>query len=87
MSDASVARPELLDAFFNRHAEVVSPAPLLRGGDLVAEIGAPPGAWLGELLRALAEAQAAGEVRTRDEATALARQWWQERAAAAVEAP
>ncbi|HET9766429.1 MAG TPA: HD domain-containing protein [Thermoanaerobaculia bacterium] len=69
---------ELLDAFFFRHDEVVAPPPLLRGGDLVAELGAPPGPWTGELLRALAEAQAAGEVRTREEATALARAWWRQ---------
>jgi poly(A) polymerase/tRNA nucleotidyltransferase (CCA-adding enzyme) len=69
---------ELLDAFFFRHDEVVAPEPLLRGGELLAELGAPPGAWTGELLRALAEAQAAGEVRTREDAVALARSWWQE---------
>jgi putative nucleotidyltransferase with HDIG domain len=69
---------ELLDAFFFRHDEVVAPPPLLRGGDLVAELGASPGPWTGELLRALAEAQAAGEVRTHEEAAALARAWWQE---------
>jgi tRNA nucleotidyltransferase/poly(A) polymerase len=70
---------ELLDAFFFRHHELVAPAPLLRGGELVEELGAGPGRWTGELLRALAEAQAAGDVRTRDEARALARQWWQQR--------
>lgn len=69
---------ELLDAFFFRHGEVVAPEPLLRGGELVAELGVPPGAWTGELLRALAESQAAGEVRTREEAATLVRSWWQE---------
>jgi len=69
---------ELLDAFFSRHAEVVAPAPLLRGAELMAELQAPAGPWIGELLRALAEAQAAGEVRTREEAAALAHSWWAE---------
>jgi putative nucleotidyltransferase with HDIG domain len=70
---------ELLDAFFFRHDELVAPPPLLRGGELVEELGAPPGRWTGELMRTLTEAQVGGEVRTRDEALALARNWWQQR--------
>jgi len=69
---------EMLDASFFRHDEVVAPPPLLRGGELIAELGAEPGAWTGELLRFLAEAQAAGEVRTREDAVAAARTWWQQ---------
>ncbi|HEV8241774.1 MAG TPA: HD domain-containing protein [Thermoanaerobaculia bacterium] len=69
---------ELLDAFFFRHDELVAPPPLLRGGELAAELGVAPGPWTGELLRALAESQATGEVRTREEALATACAWWQE---------
>jgi poly(A) polymerase/tRNA nucleotidyltransferase (CCA-adding enzyme) len=47
--------------------------PLLRGDDLMAELGLRPGPSLGALLRELAEAQAAGEIGTRAEAIALAR--------------
>jgi poly(A) polymerase/tRNA nucleotidyltransferase (CCA-adding enzyme) len=72
---------ELLDAYFFRHDELVAPVPLLRGGELMTELGAPAGPWIGELLRALAEGQAAGEVRTREEAAAFARGWWRERGA------
>jgi putative nucleotidyltransferase with HDIG domain len=49
------------------------PAPLLRGDELAAELGRPPGPWLGELLERLAEAQYAGEISTRAEAIACAR--------------
>jgi poly(A) polymerase len=64
---------ELLEAFFHRHDEVVAPPPLLSGGELIAALGRPPGRWVGELLAALAEAQAAGEVRTREDGLAFAR--------------
>lgn len=66
---------ELLEAFFERHGEVVSPTPLLRGGELVRELGMVVGPAIGELLRALVEAQAAGEVRDRAEALVFAHRW------------
>lgn len=76
---AFVARVgDLLEAFFFRHDEVVAPPLLLRGGELVAELAAPPGPWVGELLRWLAEAQAAGEVHTREEGLARARLWMEQ---------
>jgi poly(A) polymerase len=50
------------------------PPPLLRGQELAGELGLAPGPEIGRLLRALEEAQFAGEVRTRDDAVALARQ-------------
>ena len=49
------------------------PPPLLRGQELAGELGLAPGPEIGRLLRALEEAQFAGEVRTRDDAVALAR--------------
>jgi poly(A) polymerase/tRNA nucleotidyltransferase (CCA-adding enzyme) len=48
-------------------------APLLRGTDLIDVLGLPPGPQIGALLRAIAEAQAAGEIASREEAIALAR--------------
>ena len=54
--------------------------PLIRGGDLVQELGIPPGPDVGEILRAVEEAEAAGRVSTRNEALALARRLWAERA-------
>ncbi len=67
-----VAAP-LLDAFFRRHQQVVAPPPLLDGNDLVGELGLKPGPPVGQLLVRLAEEQAAGEIRTRQEALDLAR--------------
>lgn len=49
------------------------PAPLVRGEELAATLGIRPGPELGRLLADLEEAQFAGEVRTRDDAVALAR--------------
>jgi len=52
---------------------VISPPKLVSGRDLMRELGLAPGALLGELLEAVREAQAAGEVSTPEEALALAR--------------
>ncbi|MGH2854369.1 MAG: HD domain-containing protein [Solirubrobacteraceae bacterium] len=51
-----------------------SPQPLLRGDELASELGVPEGPRLGELLEALLEAQYAGEVSTREDALAYARE-------------
>jgi len=64
----------LLTHYFERREETVAPPPLVTGHDLMAELGLVPGPEIGRLLEALREAQAAGEVRTREEALALARQ-------------
>ena len=49
------------------------PRPPLRGDELAAELGIPPGPELGRLLRELTEAAYTGEARTRGEAVELAR--------------
>ena len=49
--------------------------PLVSGNDLMAELGLPSGKRIGELLEAIREAQAAGEIGTREEALALARRF------------
>ncbi len=64
----------LWDAYFYQHAEQVSPPPLLNGHQIMAALGRQPGPWLGELLEGLREAQAAGEVRTVEDAWAWVRQ-------------
>jgi len=63
----------LLAHYFERHEETVAPPPLVTGNDLMVELGLDPGPEIGRLLEALREAQAAGEVKTREEALALAR--------------
>jgi putative nucleotidyltransferase with HDIG domain len=62
----------LLTHYFERWGETVCPARLVTGDDLMAELGMQPGPKIGRLLEAVREAQAAGEVRTREEALALA---------------
>jgi poly(A) polymerase len=49
------------------------PRPLLRGDELAGELGIPTGPRVGELLEALAAAQYAGELETREQALAYAR--------------
>jgi poly(A) polymerase len=53
--------------------EVTSPAKLLDGNDLMAELNLSPGPLIGRLLETVREAQAAGEISTREEALELAR--------------
>lgn len=53
--------------------EPVSPPRLVDGDVLMAQLGLEPGRLLGDLLEAVREAQAVGEVATREEAIALAR--------------
>jgi tRNA nucleotidyltransferase/poly(A) polymerase len=61
-----VVRP-LLDAYLRQRDAIVDPQPLLSGNDMMA-LGLNPGPRIGELIEALREAQAAGEVLTRSEA-------------------
>ena len=65
----------LLTAFFREHSTVVSPTPLLTGTDLLALFGLSPGPLVGRLLARLWEAQAADEVRTREEALTAVAGW------------
>ncbi|GAB6064812.1 HD domain-containing protein [Deferrisoma palaeochoriense] len=62
---------EVLALYWRKRDEEEIP-PLLRGRDLV-ELGVPPGPEVGRLLRQVAEAEARGEVATRNEALALVR--------------
>jgi poly(A) polymerase len=62
----------LWQAFFEAPEQFVRVVPLLRGEDLMA-LGVPEGPQIGRLLEVIREAQAAGEVTTREEALALAR--------------
>ncbi|HOT93001.1 MAG TPA: HD domain-containing protein [Anaerolineae bacterium] len=60
----------LLDAYFEQPTQVVAPPPLLNGYDVIA-LGIPQGPQVGRILETLREAQAAGEVTTREAAVAL----------------
>jgi tRNA nucleotidyltransferase/poly(A) polymerase len=64
----------LLSHYFERREETITPPPLVSGHDLMSTLGLEAGPEIGRLIEALREAQAAGEVRTREEALALAAQ-------------
>lgn len=65
----------LWQAWWEEREEKVAPPLLLRGGEIIEQLGVSPGPQVGALLAALREAQALGEVRTREEALAWARAW------------
>lgn len=58
----------LLRDYYERHTEVISPPKLISGSDLMGAFGLEEGPGLGELLEAVREGQAAGEIQTRQEA-------------------
>lgn len=63
----------LLEAYYERRSERVSPPQLVNGDDLMAALGLKPGPELGRLLELVREAQAAGEVTDADGAMDFAR--------------
>lgn len=76
-SALAVAR-SLLENYWEKPEESISPPRLLNGHDLMAELIMEPGVQLGQLLEAIREAQATGKVSTRDQALKFARQWVQD---------
>ncbi len=64
---------KMLEAYFEKREVIIAPPPLINGDDLMRELGLRPGPQIGQLLEAVREAQAAGEVRDRDGALSLAR--------------
>jgi putative nucleotidyltransferase with HDIG domain len=64
---------QMFDVYFSRHEEVVAPLPLINGNDIMRELGLPPGKQIGVILEAIREAQAGGDVVSREDALALAR--------------
>ncbi|CUS05263.2 putative Multifunctional CCA protein [Includes: CCA-adding enzyme; 2'-nucleotidase; 2',3'-cyclic phosphodiesterase; Phosphatase] [Candidatus Promineifilum breve] len=63
----------LFAAYFDDHERTIAPPRLLDGLAIMALLEEPPGHEIGRLLGLLEEAQAAGEVNSRDEAIALVR--------------
>lgn len=63
----------LLQAWWDKPEESVSPPKLLSGDDLITELGIGPGPLVGKLLEEIREAQATGRVTDRKQALALAR--------------
>jgi poly(A) polymerase len=71
----------LLEAWWDYPHERVTPPALLKGHDLIKELGLKPGVQIGELLEYIREAQIVGMVTDRQSALDLARQWLAERGA------
>ncbi len=63
----------LLDAYYRQPDAVIAPTPLLDGKTIMHELHVGPGPQIGEMLEQIREAQAEGEVKTREDALALAR--------------
>ena len=63
----------LLDGYFDRYDQLIRPKDIINGNDLIQEVGYKPGQEIGAILQQITEAQAAGEVRDRDAALAMAR--------------
>jgi len=63
---------QLLESCWERPQEAVTPPPLVNGHDLIESLGISPGPRLGELLEAIREAQAEGQITSREEALEFA---------------
>lgn len=64
----------LLENYWERPGEVVAPARLLDGRDLMHELNLRPGPVVGQLLEAIRENQAAGKIENREQALSFARE-------------
>jgi tRNA nucleotidyltransferase/poly(A) polymerase len=63
----------LLENYWEKPEETVTPPRLLDGNDLMKELNLEPGPVVGQLLEAVREAQATGKISTRKEAIGFAR--------------
>lgn len=63
----------LFEAYFDQRDRIVAPPPVISGSDLIQALGLSPGPTIGQLLDAIREAQAAGEVLSLEDALAFAR--------------
>jgi poly(A) polymerase len=62
----------LLENYWEKPEEIISPPRLLDGRDLMKEFNLQPGRLVGQLLEAIRENQAAGKIETREQALAFA---------------
>jgi len=64
----------LLENYYEKPEEVISPPRLLDGNTLMKELGIKPGPIVGQLLESIRENQAAGKIQTLEQALAFARE-------------
>jgi hypothetical protein len=55
--------------------DIITPPQLVSGDDLISTFGLQPGKEIGQILAAIRETQAAGEIHTHDQALDYARAW------------
>lgn len=65
----------LLENYWERPAEVIKPPGLLNGHELMEAFDLMPSPRVGRLLEAIREAQAMGEIKTKEEALAFGQAW------------
>ncbi len=63
----------LLESYWERPQEIISPPRLMDGTELMKELNLKPGPVVGQLLEAIRENQAAGKIENREQALAFAR--------------
>jgi tRNA nucleotidyltransferase/poly(A) polymerase len=65
----------LLENYWEKPQEVVAPPRLLNGNELMSELGIEPGRVVGQLLEAIREGQATGNIQSREQALEFAREY------------
>jgi poly(A) polymerase len=75
----------LLESWWEKGSEVVSPPKLISGAEIVKAFHIKPGPMIGRLLEAVHEAQAMGDVTNREEALDYALRWLQRKHPAALQ--
>jgi tRNA nucleotidyltransferase/poly(A) polymerase len=75
----------LLESWWEKGSEVISPPKLISGADIVKAFHLKPGPMIGRLLEAVHEAQAMGDVTNRQEALDYALRWLQRKHPAALQ--
>jgi tRNA nucleotidyltransferase/poly(A) polymerase len=68
----------LLENYWEKPQETVSPPRLVNGNELMTALGLAPGRIVGQLLEAIREGQATGKVENREQAVAFAREYLKE---------
>ncbi|HXD09135.1 MAG TPA: HD domain-containing protein, partial [Anaerolineales bacterium] len=64
----------LLENYWEKREQTIAPPRLVNGNDLMRELNLQPGRIIGQLLEAIRESQAAGNIETREQALAFARE-------------
>ena len=72
----TTAVSRFLHAWYYQHDEVIRPVLPINGAELSVQLGLPPGRWLNDMLSYLGEQAAMGQVKDRDTAIKLAREYY-----------